>query len=424
MLALAAIALLVGVLPHTVAAGTEHPDVVQVTRLKTFNLTPMSGATVIARLPLPRGRWLVWAESRVRGGDDDATVLCWLRPDGAAEGLQHRGRSVVRGNPPDHVSLQLSIATVASASDASAVLRCRSSVPGPSAVRTSLIGVRAGRLTTVNLATGRETTSGTGEPRVIEGARSSVVDVPEADTLQTVAQIDLPAGRWWVRASFTLQKRGNAAADPTYALCRLRLGDETSDSDEFHLGIEAAHSPTNVVIDIATEVGEPSTAALRCRQAWSPIPPDAIVRDVRITAVRADRLRVVHAVVDGDAVTRGRGAPFVIHGERQGPVAIDGSHPWSTLALIDLPVGTWLVMGTFVTFDGPSGDELECRLRAGGTSDTISVMFSHGEPFQLVSTMRQAGKARLECRQPTDPGERVLAEGMRLSALQVTPLPD
>ena len=372
----------------------------------------------LVTLHVPNGRWVVWAKLTVLyGGMGSIPVDCSL---GAGLGLGtdvHRGATKVGalGDPDAQlVSLSVSIATGQAGTEIR--LRCTSPYVGATARHMRIVAMRAGTLKRRSFQTGQATTDGNASPRVVQGYDSGEFLMPDDDQLQTSVSLPLGAGRWWVRASFTVQ----AEIDPGTPIgfrCRLVLGTERDDVDGWVTPKDFEGDRQMLTFDVAGRLDAGASAKTRCASEW---PESILMRDIRMTAVKVGGLTLAHAVIGGATTSSGRGSPHIRHGSRPGLVAVDGSF-WSTIGVMDLPAGTWLLMGKVGFVDGPS-ELLVCRLISGSDADYAYRYFPFAggsRAFEVGHAARTAGEVRVQCRQPTDPGERALVANPRITAIKL-----
>jgi hypothetical protein len=231
------------------------------------------------------------------------------------------------------------------------------------------------------------------------------VDVPETESPQTIASLSLGPGRWWVRAHLSIQGKGFSVPTPNFRWveCRLKLGSDTDESGSLINDEDTEDGRAVVTFEVAAKVASPTSVLLRCDRGAD---EDLVqARDIRITAVRANRLTLGSAAEEATHTTTGKGQPWIIHLQRSTWSPIPASGDWTTVGHKPLTAGKWFITGKYAYYPEWEDERgrLECRLRLeDGTHLTRAFTKATGDgiPLQLVGPVgKHGGDAWLECRQ-------------------------
>ena len=261
--------------------GSGIPRVLQATLPGTVDVPKAATPQLIARLPLPRGRWWLHVTMTIEtaapptsGADVDCRLVVGTAADTVA------GGAVVS---PDDDRVMISLDAAADIDHAaSARLRCDQEdapgIPDLWARGIKITAVQVGRLTVADaVAGGASTTTGMGPPVVVHGHRVGQMLLPiPSDTWSTVAQMAVPEGRWLLVGKVV----------PTLAIglapmqCRLRLGHIIDKAVEYRA------QGVGVPFLMVTPAGGAGTARLECREPGAFGDEPGGLKEARLTAVR------------------------------------------------------------------------------------------------------------------------------------------
>ena len=348
------------------------PSVVYGSKQATIELT--SSLSTVARLDVPRGKWIAWAHLWMAHDNDGIipplpAAQCLLASD--ANQRPARSHAVTVGNEMGRSQLVLNLAYDHGADGGAFHLRCRETDGQAIVSDIRMVAYRVGRLTTVPMAGGAGSTVGSSIPYAVHGVRDAAVSF--GSTFTTIGQLDLEPGRWWIRATMNLGRTSGESWDEVVA-CRLSALDAASARP-----VEIDHGRTMPVWE-AIEGGQKVTV-LEMTHAY-PIGSAALVRltcstsdgtatagRVRITALKLGRLQEV-TPSDPNPPNQGSGWPRVISGAWSGVIQLGETE--QTIVEFPTPAGRWLLSAK-VELRGV--DELlyatpRCRLVAAFTRDT------------------------------------------------------
>jgi hypothetical protein len=387
----------------------------------------------MAALNVPAGRWMAWAKMQLDYvGTGLTRVRCQLAavpdsPQKTAPANSQAGYLKVGAAAEDVLDVEtfaLSAAWNSTSSGASFRLRCNYENGAPvvggliTANRIRIMALSVGRMrfTPLTISGGLATANPGFEPPIAEpgpvgGSRTASVEravmghrqadlaVPAGTAPQTVATLPLPQGNWWARATFTvLSLNGAEAGVPVNDVeCRLVMAPEdpsgaasapdqnTARVHGFPGWEEDRHM---MLLDAAGSVPAGGAARLQCAQTYGIA--DLVLRDIRVSAVKAGTLEI-REWDTGTTTTIGSGAPVIIH-------LIDrdsaGGFP-----LIGLDPARWLLMAK-VNLHHPvvTNEFNDCRFTVLGPSDEdwsgLRYRFGTGVPFQIIhqdTVYRDAG---------------------------------
>ena len=181
------------------------------------------------------------------------------------------------------------------------LLRCRADSTIGTAHDIRIMAMRVGTLTKFSLGNGTSSSTGSAQPEVVHGYRTSSVAMPASNTLTSVATIPLSAGQWWIRADLSVYKTGDGGVSAPYG-CKLQVGDQT---DDVTGAMDLASDSTMVDLNIAASVTTPRPTLDDVRLSCKSLDA-AEVRNIRITAVKLGTLTQVD-LTDSSSTISGSG---------------------------------------------------------------------------------------------------------------------
>ena len=281
---------------------------------------------IIASVDLPAGRWLTTATANLsaRGissctlGRGTEVQTQYLNVDSTATGTLYENWTQSAAVFIQAVRIPAGGGTV--------VFKCilaSGEDPRLRVGQTRLDAVRVGTLTTRDMASSETTKVGSGSPEIVFGQRDLVTTVDSLEPV-TVGRIDLPAGRWWVRAVVPMA-RGSAGSGPTevYANCTLKLGSTTASA---RLGFSDTSRRNSAALQVAGALTASGKATVRCGLVDGTTA--TVAQGVRIVALRVGTL-VTQSLLK--VVTSGQGKPVVVWKHRASGVTAQQSSVFSPL---------------------------------------------------------------------------------------------
>lgn len=244
--------------------------------------TVTSDWLTLGRLPLAAGRWWVLGKlgvARDDAGAGVARVECRLLL-GASGPL---ARERLYGTVGSSVALQQAARLGGSSS---ARLRCRSQAHDMRVRHLDIAALRLGRLVSGRLG-GPYAGSGSGAPEVRTGSREGPVGIPDSGLYTKLGSLPLPAGRWLVVATASLDL---AAGSGSGALLYCRLDAEGDFDRAFDVGLSKAATPPARMAPLALMVVHDFDAPGKARLECLAVGTDAEATSVRIMALRAGQL--------------------------------------------------------------------------------------------------------------------------------------
>jgi hypothetical protein len=375
----------------------------------------------VAALPLPAGDWWITATGvlEASGGtfSEHRGVTCRLEAGVHADAIGAAPNAT--GGEGSRVPFLLTTAHHFGA-PGKAKLRCvGEGATGSVKVKDIRItATRAGRLTVQDVSGGTTTTTGSGTPRIIAQQSSAILNGVGGGAYHLIAQLAVPAGRWWIVAKTTLGGVGVSGYE-----CRLRAG---GDFDLKQFGVSSpglTGDAVPVALQVVHRFASAGVVELECRGPWH-----WTATWVALAAVRAGTL-TNRALDNGSQVTGGSGTPRVISGYSDGPKTIARSDSWQTIRALSLPAGRWSVIGTLavqdsVPYEIPARqvacrlvfgvDSAETRLRQNANVTDRGVMVT-----TLTHSSGSAGSVKLQCRRTGGAGS-VVATFIKITAIQAS----
>jgi len=381
---------------------------------------PSSGAmTTLGGLAVPAGKWIAWAKLYLANESptNGAEVTCVLNSRG---GDGHQGTvfvgptDVPTGShwPRTRQPVGLTTSAAFGRGGGTFALRCNAPIGGAQLTANwiKITAMQAGTLKLVDMAKNSASTSGSGKPEIVLAGQPGPITVPFGQSV-TVGKVQLPAGRWWVRASFTIKE---SSALFYGGECRLLLGRRMLDRKLFD-GQDAAIS---TVVDSAFNRARSSaTVKIRCSGGtFSSGVGQTSVSDVRISAVGLGTL----VTYDGDASSKsGSGQPYAEFAARD-DAQILGS--WTQIQTLPVSAGYWMFLGK-AEFDGSV--EPTCQLVAGVDFDQNNGDGYLTFPFAVVHRFDSSGTGVLRCRASKtglDGAMQIRLTAFKLGSLKNVPL--
>jgi hypothetical protein len=403
-----------GSVPAQAGVRIQGPTVVSGWKDGPISAPVSSSLSQVAVLPLPAGRWIVWAKLYVSNDNPDIhsqiIVRCRLGVATIAGFLGHTG-TVKVGHEEVSISSRHSIALNTSlnfSSDTGKVaLRCAGDEAGASLHWIKIMAMRVGTIGLVDMETGNKSTYGTGGPVAILGERAGPINLPE-DVTTSVGKLTLASGRWAVRTSFSLVED----ADPFFN-CRLNVNGVSADSQD----ISPDEPRAVIVMDTAVWSTNNIKINVTCHgfQSAGDYTTNEFVRDVRISAVKLGTLTTFDN--RGRAYDHGSGQPKAWF-KAVGPRYLS-SRQWMDVAWLDVGAGKWMVLAKAQV---ASGTAVTCQLTASSDYDqsATSTFSELALPFGVVHTFAAPGRVRLRCIAPdVATGDSELIRAIRLTAFQL-----
>jgi hypothetical protein len=403
-----------GSVPAQAGVRIQGPTVVSGWKDGPVSAPVSASLSQVAALPLPAGRWIIWAKLYVSNDNPDIysqiVVRCRLGVATIAGFLGHTG-TVQVGHEEVSISSKHSIALNTSmnfSSDTGKVaLRCAADEAGASLHWIKIMAMRVGTIGLVDMETGNKSSYGTGGPVAILGERAGPINLPK-DVTTSIGKLTLAPGRWAVRASFSLDED----KDPFFN-CRLNVNGVSADRQD----ISPDEPRVVIVMDTAVWSTTSIKINLTCHgfesAGW--YTTNEFIRDVRISAVKLGTLTTFDK--RGLAHAHGSGTPkaaFRAVSERT-----LSSHQWMDVAWLDVGAGKWMVLAKAQV---ASSSAVTCQLTAFPDYDqsATSAFSELALPFGVVHTFAAPGRVRLRCIAPELPiGDSELIRAIRLTAFQL-----
>lgn len=421
--------LLVAVLaPSTGAAPGGGPPLVTGSKPGPVAIAGGRGTpnTLIGKLVVGPGKWVAWAKLQVETDQPHSTTNKTLVSCRLVSGTKSSEISATLGfaGAADFIrhGMELSLARVLrDGGQFRLYCRTQNGDPGAIARYIRLDAVRVDRLDRVDLDDGTTTTVGSGDTLAIAAEANNAIDLAHVHhPPTTVADFDIPAGNWWVRAQLPLH---GVALD---VHCSASLAGRV---DKARIHILGALS---VVLDLTAHVGRsnPQSLKIECASDAQQGAEAATIDQVRVTAFRVDRL-VDHNLGSGSTQSYGAGVPE-IRAAFDGDAAVEHtSGTWSTIASEGLDAGDWLAFGKVArpSYDAYPND-IECEILSGqAVRDRVfSDLFGSQQPVvPLMAYVPVSGRRgttlTLRCLIPSaypDPSTTIIhVTWVRLTALRV-----
>jgi hypothetical protein len=338
----------------------------------------------------------------------------------------HQGRTFARGQGPRQSTVALSASARFTGSGGRFRLVCRAEGSSLRASHARIAAMRVGRLDRVQLPSGEVTSFGADDAtpyvkHVIQGGKTTLAPMDADDpTPPVVMSFTLGRGTWWVRTTLT----AGTDSHPSTPVGRcVQRGDTSGPTN---VGAIVAGRSKMLTLDTAFRVtGLPATVTLRCGRQSDAGP--VWVSGIRTTAVRLGRLDVGTGSVPWDPDTFGSGTPRALHATRA-TVALEPDSASTTVAVLPVPAGEWLLTGKVVLSDGAS-EGTRCWLTAAplttpldDTADNLTVLGGGATiAFQASASRDAPFEARVRCSKEEhsySPGPLTVMDA-RLTAIRV-----
>jgi hypothetical protein len=372
----------------------------------------------MATLSVPKGNWLIVAKAQVHGtGALLGRVFCRLVADGDFDEVSTapNGGGLEGDLEPIVMTVVHHFPTAGSTH-----VDCYRDASGgiPYLSNLKITATKAGKLTNTQMG-GSGSSHGSGSPRVISAWRDASASHSGNGSYQSVGQMNVPRGRWWIIAKAQLE---GPAVGLVPVLCQLKAG---SDVDLSRVGLAPTSTQTDVnpiSAQIVHVFSSKTPVRFRCKAdaaSWE-------VRHVKITAVQAGTL--TNRVLGGSSSTSGSGTPRIIGGHRNGPVSMCAALICGveTLGSMSLAAGSWEVYAK-VRLENVSGAAIpvDCYLYLGGQyRDFVPVYLGGGNVSGIRTIYLQAarhlatgGKVELSCAQGGSSGD-IVARNIRITAIR------
>jgi hypothetical protein len=331
--------------PHVVSGWKNGP--VAIPTYPTIGLA--------ASLPVPAGRYLVWAKLYVSNDNAEETsrlVTCRL---GTNSGDGHAGTVAVGSGDtilPTTLPMALATTVTIGRTGGHITVWCFAQLGfgmGTTARWIKIAAVQLGKLTTIELPNGIQTSSGSGTPTAVVASRAGPVNLPLGVT-KTLGQLTLSAGRWYVRSSFTLEEA--AVGD---FRCRLTLDGAIADVGDVESDGWTVVASVDGVVSSSSEFDVGMTCkGSEIDAAGSGSYGNPTVLNVRVAALKLGTLVTFDR--RGTAQSSGSGTPRLQFKTLPGKSLPAG---WTTLGSMDVASGRWL----FLSNSHSSSAVLNCQLR-------------------------------------------------------------
>lgn len=374
------------------AGGWAGPNVISGWKNGPASISNSGSSTDVASLTLPSGRWVAWAKLYVQNSTTGgAQVTCALAASGSnpndvdQQGFvrvgSHSGSDVPSAQP-----LALSAYAKFGSGGGHVTVSCTAgSVYGSPVLAAhwiKIMAMKAGKVTTVNMANQATTTTGSGKPVIKMGSMTGPRSIP--DKLVTVAKLWLGRGKWWLRASFTVQE-----ADQEWTKCKLKVGKHTYDATVEQVG----QGSMVTVLDAAIHQSAGHWAKIACRAGpmVSTYGPQ-YVGDANLTAVKLGKLQTW-----GDKTgLYGKGKPRAT-ALADTPAYALANQVWTEQDSEGLGTGSWMIMAKAHVY---SDQPMVCKLTAGADYDQTA-FDTWGDltiPLAVVHSFTSWGQAAYSCR--------------------------
>jgi hypothetical protein len=390
--------------------------------------------TLVGKLDVPAGIWVAWAKLQIEteqsGSATDKTVVSCRLVSGTKSSKVSAtlGFSGASDFIKDGMELSLAKALVRAGGHFRLYCRTQNGHPGTKARHIRMDAVKVDELDQVDLDDGTATTVGSGDVKAISGEADDPIDLGGAGDRKTVVgSLTLPTGNWWIRAEMALHGHDIDVS------CTMSVA---SSVDIVHVRLLGALS---AVMDLTAHVrrDDPHSLKVKCGSDAEEGAAPAVVDQVRLTAIRADRL-VEHNLGSGTNQAFGAGTPEVRSSFANTAYVEVSQTTWSTVASLELNAGDWLAFGRVgrpISTPSPDGsvfpDDIECELVSPRTVlDRTHVLFTNAAqmptlPLLAYTPVTGRGGTTLaeRCRTPfdyeTDPPSVARVTRIRLTALRV-----
>jgi hypothetical protein len=356
----------------------------------------------VTGLNVSAGTWWITATATLaqENGANSVGYRTSCTISGGADGDTTQWAMTAAGDGRSVASLFLTFVHTAS-SAWSASLNCINDGPEPVTISNIRISALKGSL------------ASSGNPRLARVSRDTSVDRSGNGQFQTLASLNLPAGRWWIVGKTNLVN--TTAGSTNTPNCQIAFG--TADIDQTKVGLyypPQQGTEDEAAVQLGHVFASSGSAKLQCKAN-----SDFSTDHVRIVAIKAGKL--IRREFGGSSSSSGAGTPTVVAGQYEKTrasawLSIPNSASYATLGSLALPAGKWYISAKLQLQDG-GHDLVDCRLiTAGADMDEAA---SRGGPTGFVGTYLQvghvygsAGTARLQC--------RAGAAGVKTSYIRIT----
>jgi hypothetical protein len=350
---------------------------------------PTSGLDYnVTNLAVPSGTWWITATATLAqtAGGNVAGYFTSCTISGGTDGDTSQWAMTANDGGRSVASLFLTFVHTSS-SQWNAALDCINDGPEPVSISNIRISALKGSL------------SSSGSPRLARVSHDASADQPGNGQFQTLATLNLPAGRWWIVGKTNLVNTTSGATNTPN--CQIAFG--TTDIDQTKVGLyypPQQGTEDEVAVQLGHVFASSGSAKLQCK-ANSDFSSD----HVRIVAFKAGKL--TRREFGGSSSSSGTGTPTIVTGyyektKASAWLSIPNSSSYTTVGSLALPAGKWYISAKLQLQDGVAA-LVECRLITAGSD--MDGAASRGGPTGFAGTYLQvghafasAGSARLQCR--------------------------
>lgn len=367
--------------------------------------------TTLAALQLSSGNWLVWAKLFVshNGAVGPRTVTCTLGP---STSLGQAAKVDVGREDPDILpghKMMVFQAVLKFRGDGVATVKCHATGgdgSGTTANWIKIMALQLGTVTTFQLADSTQASGGSGNPTVVYATRTDSVALPD-NVNQSLGQLTLPAGAWYIRASFSLSPNGLNDQQ-----CNLMSGGVAIGSGRNGADGGSGHVSMDGVMTSSSEFNV--TAKCQGNDIDKNGYGSPAASNIRYSAVRIGTLTTFNG--RGGQVTYGRGTPKLTFVKPKDTRVGEGEG-YEQVGSVSVSAGKWLFFGTLNTVSR----EATCQLRAlpDYDQDDMGTYGFNTLSLMTVHTFGASGKATLNC---IGTGFDVEISDMHIAALKLTTL--
>lgn len=258
---------------------------------------------------------------------------------------------------------------------------------------------------------------------VVSGSRDASVDI-DTPSPQTIAKLDLYAGRWVVWAKLTV---GEQSQSLQFLMVTCDLGAGASQRHTAETDVMFPEQPVGEQTMELSQVvtlpirGGGTAVVLRCKG-------ETKASRIRMMAMRIGTLTQVDITAQTQTVA-GQGPPFVVHGQRDISMPVPGeSDGLVTVGQLPLAAGNWWIHVTLPLATNLASHDLEvtvdCMVQAGAENDSGATRLwghigrSHTAVMDLTHHFASPGTARIRCASDA-PAGRARIDSVRITAIKV-----
>lgn len=372
-----------------VTAAPASPTVIGVHRNAAVDVHGNSTFGTVAQESLPAGNWMITAKGELFGYVSLIRIECQL----VIGPTLYKSRVWTTAGGTGSVKDMTLLMGYHLNTTGKVVLKCYSDV-GTGDVLIRDVQLSAIKLGTLTNDVGTYTASA--GPRAFEHNNLSPQSV-SGGAFQTVGQLSLPAGTWFLQSAVWVGLDINA---PDELQCRLRSGTSAQLIDQSEL--ETTEHDDWIGLEGVVHLASPETVNVDCEDVLGPYG----VFEATLTAIKVGTLTLRHLVPGGAVTTTGSGNPFVVEGYSDDAKSIATSATLKQTDAVPLGSGSWLVSAKLsVGVSDSSTETVNCQLRLGSRvdnarskADASSQQWSW-QSMALTGNLTSTTKAQLLCDQ-------------------------